>query len=173
MSAFFSRLFGANSRPYETAEIYQSLRQQVFDLPKQDYNFGATDRLAVLMETGLEDACYTLVAVADGSASLYFSNGGGVIGSGGHQEGAEAAKALLDFSRKYDGQLKKISDTPLPKPGMTRFYIIKMDEILSGEFKENDLGKGKSPVSPLFYKAHELITVIRLIERKKGGEPGR
>jgi ankyrin repeat protein len=54
---------------------------------------------------------------------------------------------------------------------MTRFYIIKKDRVLTGEFKEDDLGKGRLSLSPLFHKAHELITVIRLIEEKRRGEP--
>jgi hypothetical protein len=97
MASFFSTLFGCKPRKaYETAEIYMSLRQQIFDLPKTNSDFGQSDRWAILMETGLADACYTLVAVADGSASLYFSNGGGIIGGGEHPEGAAAAKANED-----------------------------------------------------------------------------
>ena len=157
MISLFSRLFGSEqSKPFETAEIYRSLRQQIFDLSKDNVDFGQTDRLAIIMETGLEDACYTLVAVADGSASLYFSNGGGIIGGGQHPEGATAAKALLDLSRKYDDQLKQVSESPLPKPGMTRFYIIKKNQILSGEFKEDDLGNQRLPISPLFTKLMSL-----------------
>jgi hypothetical protein len=45
------------------------------------------------------------------------------------------------------------------------------DRVFSGEFKEGDLGNGKSLISPLFHKAHELITVIRLIEEKRQSEP--
>jgi hypothetical protein len=172
MASFFSTLFGCTSREaYETAEIYMSLRQQIFDLPKTNSDFGQSDRWAILMETGLEDACYTLVAVADGSASLYFSNGGGIIGGGQHPEGAAAAKAFLEFSRKFDTFLTRSAERPLPRPGMTRFHIIRKDDVLTGEFKEDDLGNGKLPLSPLFHKGHELITVIRLIDEKRRGEP--
>ncbi len=170
MASFISKLFGGEQqKPYVTAEIYRSLRQQIFDLPKTNADFGQTDRWAILMETGLEDACYTLVAVADGSASLYFSNGGGIIGGGQHPEGAAAAKAFLELSRKFDSSLTRSAARPLPRPGMTRFYIIKKDDVLTGEFKEDDLGNGRLPLSPLFHKGHELITVIRLIEGKRRG----
>jgi hypothetical protein len=171
MASFLSMLFGCKQpKPYETAEIYRSLRQQVFDLPKTETDFGQDDRWAILMETGLEDACYTLVAVADGSASLYFSNGGGMIGGGEHPEGAAAAKAFLEFSREFDSQLTPSTDRPLPRPGMTRFYIVREDDLLTGEFSEDALGNGDLPVSPLFHKGHELITVIRLIEERRAGE---
>lgn len=172
MASFISKLFGGEHRkPYDTAEIYLSLRQQIFDLPKTNANFGQTDRWAILMETGLEDACYTLVAVSDGSASLYFSNGGGIIGGGQHPEGAAAAKAFLELSRKFDSHLSRSTERPLPRPGMTRFYIVRKDDVLTGEFKEDDLGNGRLPLSLLFHKGHELITVIRTIEQKRIGEP--
>ncbi|MBL4575724.1 MAG: hypothetical protein JKY51_06460 [Opitutaceae bacterium] len=40
---------------------------------------------AVMMETGFPESAYTLIASADGSASIYFSNGGGIIGAGEHE----------------------------------------------------------------------------------------
>jgi hypothetical protein len=171
MASFLSTLFGCKPRkPYETAEIYRSLRQQIFDLPKTTSDIGQSDRWAILMETGLADACYTLFAVADGTASLYFSNGGGIIGGGQHPEGAAAAKAFLESSREFDSHLTSSTERPLPQPGKTRLYIIRKDDVLTGEFKEEDLGNGKLPLSPLFHKGHELITVIRLIAEKQKGE---
>jgi hypothetical protein len=170
MISFFSKLFGGEvSKTYETAEIYRSMRWQILHLPKEKFDVGNGDRYAIVMETGLKDACYTLIAVVDGSASLYFSNGGGIIGAGQHPEGAAAAKAFLDFSKNFDEKLTKAEKLPLPQPGMTRFYIVKKDAILTGEFREEDLGNGKLPLSPLFHKGHELITVIRLIEEKRKG----
>ena len=173
MASFLANLFGGEkSHEYKTADIYRSMRQHIFDLPKENIDFGQDDRFAILMETGLEDDCYTLVSVADGSASLYFSGGGGIIGGGQDPQGAEAARAFLDFSKKFDDHFKLTKEFPLPTPGMTRFYIIKKDSVLTSEFKEEDLGEGRLPLSPLFHKGHEVITVIRQIEEKGKGEQG-
>lgn len=171
MASLFSKLFGGEEKKaFETAEIFDSMRQQIFDLPKEKIDLGETDRLAIVMESAGDDYCYSLVAVADGSASIYFSNGGGIIGAGQHPQGAEKAKEFLAFSEQYEGELKEVSESPLPEPGMTRFYIIRKDSTLSGEFKEDDLGNERLKLSPLFHKGHELITIIRLIddERQKG-----
>lgn len=164
---------GKNRKEYKAADVYLGLRRQVFDLPKKGGGpFGCGDRLAALMETGLDDACYTLVAVSDGSASLYFSNGGGVIGAGQRKAGAAKAKEFLSLSKEFDSRLERVSEYPVPKPGMTRFYVVKTDgSVLSGEFKEDDLGNGRSLLSPLFHKGHELITVIRLIDERKSEPP--
>ena len=172
MASFISKLFGGEPpKTYKTAEIYRAMRQQIFDLPKEKFDLGQGDRFAIIMETGLEDACYSLVAVVDGSTSLYFSGGGGIIGGGQNPEGAAASKAFLDFSKRFDGQLTSTTQFPLPRPGMTRFYIIRKDAVLTGEFKEEDLGNEKLPLSPLFHKGHELISMIRLIEEKRKSKP--
>lgn len=174
MAEFFSNLFGKRKSPYQIADVYTGLRKQIFDLSLKGQDerkqLGAKDRIAILMETGMEDTCYSLVAVSDGSASLYFSNGGGIIGAGQHPQGAEAAKSFLEFSRQFDNQLTKTTEYPLPMPGMTRFYVIKTGIVLSGEFKEDDLGNQKLPLSPLFHKGHELITVVRLIDETRRSE---
>ncbi len=171
MTEFFSNLFGKKKSPYRVADVYSGLRKQLFDLSKMGSEerkaFGSRDRIAIIMKTGMEDACYSLVAVSDGRASLYFSNGGGIIGAGQHPQGAEVAINFLEFSRQFDNQLTKIMENPLPMPGMTRFYIIKPGAVLSGEFKEDDFGNQRLPLSPLFHKGHELISVIRSIDEAR------
>ena len=171
MASLFGKLFGGGEKkPIEAVEIYDSMRQQIFDLPKSDLDLGTDDRLAIIMETAGDDYCYTLVAVADGSASIYFSNGGGIIGAGHHPQGAGKAQEFLEFSREYERELKEVREFPLPHPGMTRFYIIKKGGTLSGEFKEDDLGNERLKISPLFHKGHELITIIRLIDEERQKE---
>lgn len=171
--SIFSKLFGGQEKKaFETAEIFDSMRQQIFDLPKEKIDLGGDDRLAIVMETAGNDYCYTLVAVADGSASIYYSSGGGIIGAGQHPQGGEKAKEFLNFSRQYESKLKEVKEFPLPKPGMTRFYIIKKDSTLTGEFKEDDLGNEKLKLSPLFHKGHELITIIRLIDEQRTNQTG-
>jgi hypothetical protein len=168
----FSNLFNKKKKnPYQIAEIYTGLRQQVFDLSQKKSDeipsLSSSDRIAIIMETGLKDGCFTLVAVSDGTASLYFSNGGGMIGAGEDPECAKIAKSLLQFSREFDDKLIKVSEYPLPKPDMTRFYVIKPGVILSAEFMDDELGNNKLPLSPLFHKGHELITAIRKVSERK------
>lgn len=91
-------------------------------------------KVAFIMETGLEDTCYALVTVGDGTASLYFSNGGGIIGAGEHEEGAKAAVEFLQFSEKFETHLSTTKTYPLPKPG-------------------------KIALSPLFHKGHDFATL--------------
>ena len=97
LRSFFGHLFGGESSksPYETARIYDGLRKQILEFTAERLEAGANQGvLAVLMETGYPEAVATLAAVMDGSASLYFSNGGGIIG-GGETPGPNAAARKL------------------------------------------------------------------------------
>src|SRR5437868_3065405 len=102
MAAFLStlgRLFGGEpSKPtYKTAGVYDGLRKQILEL-KADQLGAPTNQavLAFVMETGYPEAVATLVAVMDGSASLYFSNGGGIIGARENPEPNAAARKLVE-----------------------------------------------------------------------------
>ena len=66
MVTFFKNLFGGGQeKGYEVAEIYATMRQRTFELPKEEGTLGSFKRIAILMETRMADACYSLVAVAD------------------------------------------------------------------------------------------------------------
>jgi ankyrin repeat protein len=172
----FSNLFsGKKKNPYQVPEVYTGLRQQVLNLsqkkPEEIPALISSDRIAIIMETGLKDYCFSLVAISDGTASMYFSNGGGIIGAGVNPGCARIAKSFLDYSKEFDNQLKKVSEYPLPQSGMTRFYVIKSGIILSQEFKDEELGNNKLAISPLYQKGHELITAIRKLDERKQMEP--
>jgi hypothetical protein len=75
-------------------------RQMIFDFAKNDAVAPRAEfPLAVLMETDLGEASYTLMVAADGSMSLYTSTGGGIIGAGAHASVKEPSKAFLRLAR--------------------------------------------------------------------------
>ncbi|HSE87216.1 MAG TPA: hypothetical protein VLJ79_13415 [Candidatus Binatia bacterium] len=113
----------------------------------------------------------TLVAVIDGAASLYFSNGGGIIGAGESPEPNAAARRVVAKAADFREACTLTHEFPLPQKAYTRFYIITPKGILTSEAKEDDLGNGRHRLSSLFRAAHELITQMRLTEEKKKAEP--
>jgi hypothetical protein len=166
----FSRFLNRKKEnAYPVTKIYSGLRNQVFDLAKQKLEMNGNKPLAILMETATTEHCYSLAVIADGTTSLYFSNGGGIIGAGEHQPVALAAKSFLGFSVSFENLLSTVTQYPLPAPGMTTFYVVKPGVISGGEFKETDLGYRKLPMSPLFFKGQEVITAIRLLNLPKKG----
>jgi len=161
----------AGGNEYKTAEIYDSMRNQVLNLKSDQFDeFSKNSVLCVLMETGYPEAVATLVSVADGAASIYFSNGGGIIGAGEHPQGKEYSLKLVESAKDYLKFAKPDKMHLLPKPGNTKFYFVTPKGVLAAEAKEDDLGNNKHKLSPLFHKAHELIYVIQLIEKEKKAE---
>ncbi len=167
-----SRWFGGNRCPdgYQMAELYVALRSQILQLKAEQLGLSTDqDVVAVLMETGYPEAVATLVAVADGSASLYFSfgHGGGIIGSGTTPEVNAAARKLVANSVEFKDFANPTAEYPLPLPLHTRFYIVSQDEVRTVEAPAEVLGCNRHPMSPLFHIAHELITQIRLLNKKQ------
>jgi len=113
------------------------------------------------METGYPEAVVSLLALSDGTASLYFSNGGGIIGAGQHERPAVAARSLVAFAAHNLGHLAEAVEYPLPLPGHTSFYVLTSNGVLTADAPERDCGENRHVLSPLFYAAQELITEIR------------
>lgn len=124
---------------------------------------------AVVMETGIDGGSYTLVAIYDGTASIYFSNGGGIIGAGEHAEVAAVSTLLVSDAKDYAAHFSKV-DSPAdrPLPGNTVFYIRSGESLLKFEAEEATLGDGNHALSNFFYRAHDLITAIRTATPEDG-----
>jgi hypothetical protein len=150
-----------NPGGYTVADIYADLRRQVLGLTPQSVTAPAMTVVAVLMETGYPEAVATLVAVSDGSVSLYFSNGGGVIGAGEHAPVRNVAAKFLAAAAAYVPQASLAQQFPLPSSGRVRFYLVTSQGTYTAEAAEDDLGYERHPFAPLFHQGHELITAVR------------
>ena len=138
----------------------RTLEVSAGSLAIQDEVFG------VVMETGYPEAIVTLVSFADGTASLYFGNGGGVVGSGQHAGPAAASRSLVLLAARSKQGLVAATSTPLPRVGCTH-YVLTQRGAVTTEAKEEDLGEHRHALSPLFYAAQDVITEIRKVEEAK------
>jgi len=164
--------FGGDGPKYEVADVYRGLRAQAFALAQGDLEMTQDGEvLAVVMDTDLGDAAYTLLAAADGALSLYFSNGGGIIGTGEYQRVGAQAAAFVGQAAGYSAHLAECADPALPGGGQVRTSVVFEGRVLSGEFDEEDLGNDRLPLSPLFHQAHHLIATVRQVDQMRSGEP--
>ena len=121
----------------------------------------------MLMEMGLDTGTASLVAVADGTTSLYLSTGGGVIGGGGHQAVRRASEAFLDAAEAHLDRLQAIAEAPLPHTGAMRFHALTFDSLRSAEAQESELVDGRSELTPLFHAGDEVLTQLGLIDQRR------
>jgi hypothetical protein len=119
------------------------------------------------METGYEVGSATLVSLADGTTSLYYSTGGGMLGSAEYLPVAKAAKALVAQAENHFQQMTPTTELPLPEVGQVRFTILTYTGNYSADASEKILSAGKLPLSPLFVLAREILTQLRLLAKKK------
>ena len=149
---------------YEVADIYTDLRNQALQLKPEPIGQNVADEsavYAVLIETGYPEAVATLIAVADGTASLYFSNGGGIIGGGEHESVRKVSGEFMTLAQQFVSHSTLTETFPLPRKNNVRSYLVTRGGVYTFEALEDDLGYGRHPCSALFHKGHELITAIR------------
>lgn len=171
LKGFLRSAWGDESNSnYKPAKIYQDLRQMVLTTNPEKLGLSPSESNRVwgmLMETGYKEAVATLVSLGDGTVSLYFSNGGGYIGVGEHKGPREASNNFLSAAPEFLSNASLVKSFPLPKEGNTRFYFLTFDGVYAVESKEDDLGNNKSSLSPLFFKAQDVITQLRLWDEQK------
>lgn len=147
--------------------VYSGLRQQALSASRTEIGIAApapeTPVWGVLMETGYDSVTVTLFALSDGTTSLYFSNGGGVIGGQGHEAVRSANRAFLNQANHSLQDLALCETFPIPETAHTVFYVLTDAGILTGGALENDLGYGRHALSSLFHAGHEVISQLRLI----------
>ncbi|MFO0941103.1 MAG: hypothetical protein U0930_10075 [Pirellulales bacterium] len=120
-------------------DVYAGLRNQVLSLKANEIGVSQSAELpvvwGVVMETGYPDATVTLVSLADRTTSLYFSNGGGVIGAGEHEHVALATAEFIALAGSFLGQMTPTTTFPTPGVGRVRFYLLTFSGVVTAEAK--------------------------------------
>jgi hypothetical protein len=156
----------------EIAEIYGKLRDQAL-------GFGSTEikappvvpggrALGVIMDIGYETAVLSIMGLADGTTSMYISNGGGTLGIGDHEQAAASSKRWVEVAETAPG-LVEAEDDSLPAEGRVRFNILTTGRRLEAEAPEDELASGSHPLSALYAAGQDVITEIRLVDEAREG----
>ena len=173
--AFFSKLFNRSedSSPQKHRQVsgaYQGMREQLFSMDPRtlglDPDTTTNPIWAFLMETAYPEGVVSLLATVEGTVSLYFSSGGGTIGLGQHAEPAAISAELLAMAEDFLPKFQPTEDRSLPELTITRIYLLTFDKTFAAEAPEDTLSNDQHEISPLFHKAHELITAIRAVNDK-------
>ncbi len=155
----------------KSENVYLDLRNQVLNQNPKNIGIDKTTPQhaiwGIVMETGFPEGSFTLVALIDGSASIYFSGGSGIIGGGNHENVNKEAKKINHLADGFFEYYKTAETHPLPNSGETIFYILTEKGTYTAKALEEDLGEEKHGLSPLFFACHALITELRLINENK------
>jgi hypothetical protein len=155
----------------EPAQVYLQLRERILTLDPAEVGYHSSPVLphvwGVVMETGYPVGYATLVALADGTTSLYYSTGGGMLGSGEYTPIAESSRALIAEAEFHLEQIPPTSDFQLPQVGQVRIILLTFTGIHGEAVPEKTLATGEHPLSTLFTRARETMEQLRLLAEKK------
>jgi hypothetical protein len=131
-------------------------------------NLALSNPFAVLMDLPTTQHTATVVAYADGTASIYISNGGGYLG------GSESYKAIQDaglkmilIARKFQPTMQLTKQFPLPEGGVIFFYVVTIDGVYTARAPQEELNQRTHPLTELYAAGQEIITQYRLNVAKK------
>lgn len=144
------------------------LRRRALHADASDYGMEPTERFpnvfGVVMDTTYPNGVVTLVAFADGTASLYTSTGFGIIGGGGHPQVVRAGRALLRAAEDQRSACLPDPSDEAPPEGAVTIRLLTYAGRMAVTEEEVVLGEGHSALSGVFHAAHGVITELRQID---------
>ena len=164
----FQRLFGGGAAPRPPEENpYLALRQRALDVTAEALQLAPAPAagavFGVLMEYRVSDTIVSLVTFTDGSASLYFSTGGGVIGGGEHPSVRDVVVRFIQFSGQFLRHATPAPDTQPPAAGQLQFlFKLHPGALHRIAAAETAMQAGGHPASPLYLASQDVITQLRL-----------
>jgi hypothetical protein len=156
----------------EPAQTYLQLRDRILSLNPEELqltpSISAPHVWGVLVETGYEIGAATLVSFADGTTSLYYSTGGGLLGSSDYTPLAEASKILVSEAERHLQHMSKSKEEiSLPSVGQVSFIVLTFSGAFSAQAPEEQLASGSHSLSLLYTKARTTMEQLHILSDKK------
>jgi len=152
------------------ADVYQGLRNMALLASRDKVGLASIQTPStpwgVIMDWGVGGGhTATVAAFADGSASIYLSNGGGFIGGAqSHDSIRHAGRQMVEIAAECQPGAQLVESYPLPECGKVMFYFVTDVGVFSAAASEDDLTVPSHPMSKLHRAAHEIIGRYRSLQ---------
>jgi hypothetical protein len=117
------------------------------------------------MDWGITSRTITVVALSDGNASIYMSNGGGYLGGVSHESIREAARNMVAVAAELQKQMTATTVYPLPGRDEVVFYLLTDAGVFTARGTYEELSAHRQALSKLGDAGQEIITQYRLIQK--------
>ena len=152
----------ANAQSSQAGAAMKALRDRLLTSSPKEVGLSGEDATAkvwgVLMEMALPNGVATLVSVHDGTASLYTTSGGGILG--GYSARNEAKQFVAEAEKHLKG-MKLTKSFPYPEVGRLKFYVLTQDGVYTAEDAEKEVTRQGHALFPLFAAGNEVLTALR------------
>ncbi len=168
---FARRSGSAKQHDSRTEQTYLGLRNLMLTGSRAKFSLPPTSRptepWGVLMDWGVQSGKASVVAMSDGSASIYLSSGGGYLGGIGQEPIRVAAKKAVESAAEVQPQMKKTETfSVLPETGQVTFYALTDAGVFTASAKEADLREGKTDFAKLGNAMQQVVTEYRIFQEK-------
>ena len=148
--------------------MIEGLREQLFTLNPKSLDIVPSEDLprvwGFMMELFVPQTWINLVCIADGTVSIYFGTGGGIIGAGEHDSVRTAARECLKKSEEILENIKNFDPVHLQNEETIKFHVLTYAGIRSDEANADEINSGNHYLSELHYYAQNVITEVRSVE---------
>jgi hypothetical protein len=150
-------------------QVYFGLRDMMLHGSREKFAIAApstpSEPWGVLMDWGIPAGSATVVALADGNASVYLSSGGGFLGGGqSHDAIRNAAKQAVGAAKEAKSLTHAATEYPIPQRGQVAFYLLTESSVFTAGASDEDLRSHRSPLYKLGDAAQNVITEYRRIQ---------
>ncbi len=163
----------ANPAPTRPTNPHEGLRNKAFDIrvPANLSGRLSSDpsiHAFIVDWTISKNATATLVCIADGTATIHASTGGGVKSSGDNPAVREAVTKLLQLATDSRALLTPNASPMLPDINKMRFTLVTSEGLFSTIANVEELKQGGHALGPL---ANQVQVVIAAIRANAEGKP--
>lgn len=123
----------------------------------------------VLVEWPMGDLIATILALADGTASLYTNSTFGIVGGFDHAHARNAAKDLIQSTEDILNDTNSTTDFAYPKIDQVKFFLLTKSGVRSAvvNFETVENSSAKPNFIDVFAKAQNLLAELRKITDSK------
>lgn len=150
--------------------VYTKLREHVLTMPlpaKKEHTI-----LVLVMDWHLTSGLASVVAVFDGSASIYLSNGGGFIGGAQKSTAVRAAAVhAVKVAELALANFVPVQEADLPQRGDVYFYARTESGLLRAIASEKHLSDATDPLTALGGAMQNIVTQYRLMQASQTQTP--
>ena len=143
----------------------KQLRQMVLGTTAKDLGLAASPQFprvfGVVMDWPVGAQIASVVALADGTASLYTTSTFGIIGGQAHESVRKAGRAFIGVAERYFEDATRTTSHPYPAEGKIAFYLLCYDgtRVLGAALEPTQAGSSKH--AALFGAGQEVLTQLR------------
>lgn len=154
-----------SKKPTDPGKIYHGFRETMLKIRRPHTipsPAKSTEPWGVLMDWGMRNGTATVMSMADGSASVYLSSGGGYIGGQGIEKVRLAAQHAIAQARSIPMPEQPMTDFPLPEPHGVIFHFLSDAGVFTLRSSEQELNSPTHALRKLGDAMQAVITEFRI-----------